>query len=321
MQFGEIKKLNLREVWPREANDFTPWLANNIGALGQVLGMDLELKEMEATVGSFALDLLAEDLGSGNTVVIENQISQTDHDHLGKLLTYAAGFGASIVIWVSEFIRDEHRQALEWLNHRTDEDTLFFGVVVEVLRIDDSRPAYIFKPLVAPSEWQKMKKREARGAISAKGELYREYFQTLIDELREKYRFTNAKIGQPQNWYTFSSGTSGIHFGAVFVQGGKVRTEVYIDMGDFEKNKALFDWLYMQKEEIQSKIGQESRPMEWERLDDKRASRIAVYREGAIEFNQEDLVQIKEWHIVNLVNFNKVFRPLIKKGSKAISQE
>jgi hypothetical protein len=199
MQFGKIKKLNPRDIWPKEAKDFTPWLADNIGSLGEALGMELGLTDMEAAVGDFSLDLLAKDLGSGHTVIIENQLTQTDHDHLGKLLTYAAGYSASTVVWIAEVVRDEHRQALEWLNQRTDEDTQFFGVVIEVFKIDDSKPAYSFKPVVSPSEWQKAKRRHAGGTVSAKGELYRNYFQALIDELREKYQFTNAKIGQPQN--------------------------------------------------------------------------------------------------------------------------
>lgn len=310
MQFGKIKKLYPRNIWPNEAKDFTPWLADNIAALGEALGMDLERTDTEADVGDFALDLLAKDLGTGHTVIIENQLTQTDHDHLGKLLTYAAGFNASTVVWVSEVIRDEHRQALEWLNQRTDEETQFFGVIIEVIQIDDSKPAYSFKPVVVPSEWRKSKKRQANNTVSEKGELYRNYFQSLIDELREKYKFTNARIGQPQNWYSFASGVSGISFGAVFVQGSKTRTELYIDVGEVEKNKALFDWLYDQREEINSKFGKE---IEWERLDDKRASRIAIYRDGTIQTNEEELVQIKTWHIENLINFKKIFTPLIKK--------
>ena len=315
MQFGKIEKLNLRDIWPKEAKDFTPWLADNIDALGEALGMELELEDTEAAVGDFSLDLIAKDLGTGHTVIIENQLTQTDHDHLGKLLTYAAGFSASTVVWVAEVVRDEHKQALEWLNQRTDEETQFFGVVVDVFKIDDSNPAYSFKPVVSPSEWQKSKKRQISGKVSAKGEAYRNYFQSLIDELREKYKFTNAKIGQPQSFYTFSSGVSKIPFIASFAQGDKARTDLYIDVGDGAKNKALFDWLYEQRDEIHSKLGKE---LEWERLDDKRASRISIYRDGSIQSSEEELKEIKTWHIENLLIFKKFFISLIKKGLTSI---
>ena len=315
MQFGKITKLSPRDIWVKEAKDFTPWLSENIGALGEALGMDLELSKTEAAVGDFTLDLLAKDLGSGHSVIIENQLAQTDHDHLGKLLTYAAGFNASTVVWVAEEIRDEHRQALDWLNQKTDENTQFFGVVIEVIKIDDSRPAYTFKLAVSPSEWQKSKKRQASGSVSARGEAYRKYFQELIDELRERHRFTNAKIGQPQNWYAFSSGVSGVDLNAAFTQGEKVRTELYIDFGEGEKNKALFDWLYNNREDIHSKFGKE---LIWERLDEKRGSRIAIYREGSIQWDEEDLQEIKTWHIENLIAIKKHLIPYIKKGLKAI---
>ena len=303
--FGTLNKVALRDIWPHEASDFTPWLADNVGELGKAIGMDIELVEQEASVGDFSLDILAKDLGTAKTIIIENQLTQTDHDHLGKLLTYASGFNASIVIWISEAMREEHRQALDWLNQRTDDETSFFGVVVEVIRIDDSKPAFNFKLVVTPNEWQKNKKRQVqRGAITTKGERYQNYFQGLIDELREVHRFTSAKAGQPQNWYSFSSGITGISYGANFAQGGKARAEIYIDLGDQEKNKRVFDSLNAMHEQINPHF---SEMLNWERLDNKRACRVAVYTDGSIDDSDADLENIKVWHVERLIKLKAVF--------------
>lgn len=315
--FGELNKVGLREIWPHEASDFTPWLAKNIDELGKALGMDLELIEQEASVGDFSLDILAKDLGSSKSVIIENQLTQTDHDHLGKLLTYAAGFNASIVIWVSEAIREEHRQAMDWLNQRTDNETSFFGVVVEVIKIDNSKPAFNFKLVASPNEWQKNKKRQTqRASVSTKGEKYQNYFQGLIDTLRETHRFTSAKAGQPQNWYSFSSGVSGLTYGANFSQGGKARAELYIDLGDQEKNKYVFDQLSNIKSELENSLGEK---LSWERLDNKRASRLALYTDSSIEDSDSDLEKTKEWHIDRLLKLKSTLSNEIGKLAKVAS--
>lgn len=315
--FGELNKVGLREIWPHEASDFTPWLAENIDELGKALGMDLELIEQEASVGDFSLDILAKDLGSSKSVIIENQLTQTDHDHLGKLLTYAAGFNASIVIWVSEAIREEHRQAMDWLNQRTDNETSFFGVVVEVIKIDNSKPAFNFKLVASPNEWQKNKKRQTqRASVSTKGEKYQNYFQGLIDTLRETHRFTSAKAGQPQNWYSFSSGVSGLTYGANFSQGGKARAELYIDLGDQEKNKYVFDQLSNIKSELENSLGEK---LSWERLDNKRASRLALYTDSSIEDSDSDLEKTKEWHIDRLLKLKSTLSNEIGKLAKVAS--
>lgn len=306
--FGKIKKVNIRDIWQREAHNFTPWLAENLEKLGESVGMDLELIEQEASVGNFSLDILARDLSTGHHVIIENQFGDTDHDHLGKMLTYAAGFDASKVIWISENVRDEHRQTIEWLNQRTDTDTEFFAIEIEVFRIDDSKPAYNFKPIVFPNEWRKSKKEGWQDNLSAKSQAYRNYFQSLIDELRIKHSFTKAKIAQPQNWYIFPTGISGISYGTSFAQGGRVRVELYIDLGEFDKNKKLFDWLNGQKQIIENEFGES---LDWERLNDRRASRIAIYRKGGIEDN-EMLKEIQDWSIKHLLKFRKVFSIFLK---------
>ena len=306
--FGNIQKINIREIWQHEAQNFTPWLAKNLEKLGKSVGMDLEMIEQEASVGNFSLDILAKDLSTGHNVIIENQFGDTDHDHLGKMLTYAAGFDASKVIWISENVRDEHRQTIEWLNQRTDTDTQFFAIEIEVFKIDDSKPAYNFKPVVFPNEWRKSKKQNSSESPSAKGEAYREYFQELIDELREKHSFTKAKVAFPQNWYSFPSGISGISYGTSFAQGGRVRTELYIDLGDSDKNKKLFDWLFDQRQTIESEFGE---TLDWERLEDRRASRVAIYREGSID-EIEKLKEIQAWAIQELLKFRKAFSSRLK---------
>lgn len=307
--FGQLKRLDLRSVWPKEATSFTPWLADNIHELGKALGIDLELEAREASVGDFSLDLLAKDLGSNRTVIIENQLTPTDHDHLGKLLTYAAGFDAAVVVWVAESIREEHRQALDWLNQRTDSETAFFGVIVEVLQIDNSRPAYNFKPIVFPNEWQKTQHKVKAGTISARSEAYRNYFQQLIDDLREKHKFTGARVGQPQSWYSFSSGISGIYYSSSFAQADLVRAEIYIDLGDGQKNKRLFDQLIVDRETIENEFGES---LDWQRLDNRRACRIAVYRPGGIDSAPDRLQEIRSWTIEQLLKLKKVFGKRLK---------
>ena len=306
---GTLTRVQPRDIWNNEAKDFTPWLADHIQDLGKALGIELELDETEAKVGDFSLDVLARDLGTGRKVVIENQLTDTDHDHLGKLLTYAAGFDAGTVIWICEAIREEHRQTLDWLNQRTDSDTQFFGIVIEVLQIDDSKPAYNFKPVVFPNEWLKTRRLGPKKTISARAEAYREYFQALIDELREDHKFTGARVAQPQNWYSFASGFQGIVYGASFALGNRVRIDLYIDQGDTKSNKELFDSLANIQDEIESEL---ATSLDWERLDEKRASRIAVYREGSVDDNTSALSEIREWQVEWILKFKQIFAPRLR---------
>jgi len=144
-------------------------------------------------------------------------------------------------------------------------------------------------------------------------EAYRAYFQVAIDELREKYKFSNARKGQPQSWYSFAAGYSGLTYGMCFALGNRVRTEFYIDQGDEQKNKALFDLIYQDKEAIESQFGEK---LEWERLDEKRACRIAIYRDGSIEDDPAKLKEIREWSIQKLLKLKEVFHTNLKKYLK-----
>lgn len=161
-RFGKLRPLDASsaEGWDHEAYGFTPWLAENLLILGDALGLVLRLREQEAAVGRYSLDLLLED-AQGRTVIVENQFGQTDHDHLGKLLTYCAGTEADVVVWLAESLTEEHAAALEWLNENTVAGVGFFGVELGLLKIDDSKPAPHFRVVVQPNEWKKRARPES----------------------------------------------------------------------------------------------------------------------------------------------------------------
>lgn len=307
---------DLRATWPNEAQHFTPWLAENIAELGEVLGMDLELEQTEASVGGYSLDILATDVSSRRPVIIENQLETTNHSHLGQLLTYAAGFDAEAIVWVTKEFRDEHRQALDWLNHRTGEDTQFFGVTVELWRIADSLPAPHFNVVATPNGWRKETARRTEVSPntgrSERSDRYGEFFQGLIDTLREKHRFTNARKGQPQNWYSFSTGFRHLTYGANFTGQKEARVELYIDYPEGNQNVYVLEELRQCQDDVHSQLGL----LDWQRLENRRACRIALVRPGSIEDDDDTLAEIQAWMIENLLNFKQVFGPLLAELSK-----
>ena len=310
IQLATIDKVDLRSVWENEAADFTPWLGENLAALGEALGLDLELQAQEAPVGGFSLDLLAHEPNTNRPVIIENQLETTDHDHLGKLITYASGYDANVVVWITREFKDEHRQALDWLNQRSSEDTEFFGVVVEVWKIDDSRPAPHFRVVSAPNDWHKSNvKIRSTGDPSPQQERYRAFFQKLIDTLREEHSFTGARKAQPRcpGTHLVLATLNRFRYGANFIREG-VRVEVYIDNGDLVWNKEIFDQLSDRREQIQSAIEGDFE-WNWDRLDDRRASRISVEHPGSIGDDQKTLDEIHDWMVKNLLEFKRVFGP------------
>src|SRR5689334_7361750 len=150
---GRVTSVPVREVWPHEAHDFTRWMLANADVLSDVLGIDLELTHNEHRVGDFSLDLLGVDRVTGERVIVENQLEQSDHGHLGQILTYAGGTDPTTIVWCAPSFRDEHRAAIDWINERTDENTRFFAVEVAAVKIDESRPAPMFKLVAQPNDW------------------------------------------------------------------------------------------------------------------------------------------------------------------------
>ena len=151
-------KVGIREIWRREDNNFTPWLKEHIHSLGEALGLSLRSIAAEAVVGKFSLDLLAvADTKDGHIVVaIENQFGETDHDHLGKCLTYAGHYRADTIVWITETLRDEHRRAVAYFNENSGGKVKFYVVAVEGFRISKSKIAYQFSPYVGCGDWLRL---------------------------------------------------------------------------------------------------------------------------------------------------------------------
>lgn len=309
---GQIKKVDVKSVWRYEALNFTPWLAENLDKLSDLIGMDLELAGREAEVGDFSLDLLAKDVSTNRNVVIENQFNPTNHKHLGQLITYASYYKANVIIWISEEVREEHRAAIDWLNNNTNDEIEFFAVELELIQIDDSRPALNFKLKAHPNEWSKSNRKVEQPGISETQNAYVTFFQALIDELRVKHKFTNARVGQPQSWYAFSTGVRGFVYGTSFARGERVRVDLYIDTRNGERNKEIFRQLKEEEAQIHAEFGC---VLEWEELPSKRAARVAIYRQGSIVEDSEALTGIKDWAVENLLKMKKVFQDRIRRFS------
>lgn len=178
----EIK--DLREVWPHEAHDFTPWLAKNISILGDEVGIDIFIEETESSVGDFNVDIFAADADTSKKIIIENQLEETDHDHLGKLITYASGKSADLVIWLVRKARPEHRAAIEWLNNHTDEGVGFILCEIKVFRIGNSEPAPKFEIIEQPNNWVKEMKKLS-GSIE----------RTVLPKIKEMLEWGVVKDG------------------------------------------------------------------------------------------------------------------------------
>ena len=316
-QLGHIERIDPRIYWKNEAHDFTPWLRANIQHLASALGLELDpVVNQEVAVGPFSADLVATDLGSGAVVLVENQLEQTDHSHLGQLITYASGLNASEVIWVAPIFRDQHRQALTWLNENTVENVRFFGVEIELLKIGDSAMAPNFRVAVAPSEWQKSTQASKASSTSERNQRYREFWAQMLIELRDRDpAFTTSKPeNAPRGNYTaFALGRSGFSTNAVLgwdqESGYVVRAEVYIDAGDQPRTKAAFDALEGARLEIESDFGA---ALTWTRRDDIRASRIYIAMQGGIDDSEDDLARYRSWLIDQLFAIRAAFTQRVR---------
>jgi hypothetical protein len=312
-QLGVLKTIDARQIWEHEARDFTPWLRANIGLLGAALGMDLDVVSSEVRVGPFAADLVAKDVSEDRWVVIENQLEPTDHAHLGQLLTYGAGTSAAVFVWISPEFRDEHRAALDWLNEHSDEHSVFFGVEVELVAIDDSRPAPNFKLVSSPNDWRSGAGGAPGTGASPKEQAYSAFFDRLLTDFKARYpgETSVSKAGK-LSWQALSIGRSGLLTVWVFTGDKRFRVELSIDIGDQEANGQFFDRLMDHRADIETQM---HHALDWDRVEGRRACRVSSYypeRPVTVLDGEDVLRGILEWASVEMKTMRDVMRPLMR---------
>jgi hypothetical protein len=312
-EFGKKKYLKLREAFDKEDRDFTPWLNDHLDELSEELDLDLIDSTIEQSVGDFSCDIIAKDSNTNQLVIIENQFGTTDHDHLGKIFTYGAGKDAKVVIWIAEKFREEHQKTLEWLNENIDptSNLSFFGIEVKLHQIDDSKFTADFDIVVKPNDWQRKFKASSSQSISETEKKYENFYSKLIPAY-SKLNPTWRKIKPlAQSWNGFGAGRSGLAFNWCFKSNNRIAIELYIDTGDKNENERIFEELKRNTSEIELKI----KGISWEKLEDKRACRIAVYKNIGNPIKtlpESEYPKVIEWAATSMKLFTDTLSPYIK---------
>ena len=301
---GKLQRVPLREVWKDEARDFTPWLQANIDVLNEVLDFALSGVEREQSAGDFSADLTAED-ESGNTVIIENQLEKSDHDHLGKLITYLTAIEARSAIWITSDPRPEHVSAINWLNEATAAS--FYLIKVEAIKIGDSTPAPLLTLIVGPSIESK-----AAGAtkkdIAERDEIRYRFWSSLLEKAKTRTQlFANISPGR-HSYISTGAGKYGLSFNFDTRKHDDM-VELYINRRE-EENKAIFDKLYVSKNIIEQDFGE---PLEWQRLEGKKACRIMKTIDiGGYRDDESKWPEIQDAMIDAMIRLEKALRQHIE---------
>ena len=312
MTLGRLERVDLRTVWNNEASDFTPWLAKseNLEALSEVLGMDLESTGTEQSVGSYRADMLCKDAFSGSYVLIENQLEKTNHSHLGQILTYSAGLNIKTIIWIASRFTDEHRAALDFLNEITDEGVSFFGLEVELWKIGNSVPAPKFNVISRPNNWTK-NVREAtqqNGTLTEVKQQQLAFWTAFREFMDARKSSVKCQKGSAQHWMNISIGRSGFGMRA---RVNSVRSRISAEFTMFTDNsKDVYYHFLNQKTEIEKDFGSE---LDWYELPENKESHIGVVKDNADFSNQSDWDTQFNWLATNLERLDKVFRDRVKK--------
>lgn len=300
MELGKLEKIELREVWRHEALDFTRWLAKkeNIAILSKEIGIDIEVIETEMSVGRYNVDIYARDIESNKRIVIENQLENTNHDHLGKMLVYAAGLDADISIWVVKDVNEEHRQAIEWLNDNSFEKINIFLVKVELWQIDNSPIAPKFQVICEPNNWAKVLKQQSKDKITDLELRQMEYWQGFVDYAKSKDKTYISQRPSIYNWYVIRIGSTDYKIKLVHsVNSDIMRCQLEI----------FNDSIYKKLEQYRTEIDNKINGLEWEYLEDRKVNRISCNN------SSKDNASSYVWLLDMVDRFKEVFLDYLNK--------
>lgn len=309
VELEQLEEVGLRTVWSHETSDFTPWLAkeDNIAILAGTLGLDgITVEETESSVGDFKVDIYASETESDRKIVIENQIEDSNHDHLGKLLTYAAGKSANVIIWVVRYAREEHRAAIEWLNKHSDEDVGFYLCEIKLYRIGNSKPAVKFDVIERPNNWSREVKND--GAMNENQQQWYDYWTALMDYAFQNDVFAKEfkrRSSAKKYWMDFAIGSS-----ACCIRVTQVLKNNSINVGLYVKNnngRDLSDILSNDQEAIESEA---QMSFDWRFRLDNSLCGIFVEKSVALTDRTQWNAQF-DWIIDVMLRMKKTFTPYL----------
>lgn len=300
---GKLAPVGLREVWSKEAKDFTTWLLDNGDILADQIGIELTVLEREKSVGTFSVDLMGEDK-NGHPIIIENQLGKTDHDHLGKVLTYLSNLNAKTAIWITSDPRPEHINAINYLNGVVPKDTNFYLVRVQAFRIGDSEPAPLFTVVAGPSP-------EIRDLGDKKKDLAEreqkrfDFFKQLLERSNKKTPlFKNISPTGYQSWVNATAGKYGLGW-AYVVRRTDAKAEFGFWSPDPEVNLKRFRSLLARKEQIEASFGE---PLDWDLKDSRKTQTIrSLTKIGGLD-NEDIWPEIQKDLVDRMVRLEKALR-------------
>lgn len=314
MCIGKLESVDVRKLWVHEQYDFSAWLAKeaNLSILGETLGISFTDVETEKFVGSYRCDIVAkDDNNKDKIVIIENQLERSDHDHLGKIITYASGLDASTIIWIVTNARTEHKSAIEWLNNNTISNITFFLIELKAYRIGDSLPAPKFEIAEMPNDFVKNANIKSGDKILNRSKAARYDFWTRLIEyssnsVESMLSILKNRKANTDDWMSVSIGTSKAHLEIKLSDKDHcIRIVLYIS-----DDKELYYLLENMKEDIEKDA---EHPLIWRNFDSLKKSEI-IFEIPGLNFdddsNYDDLMRDT---LENIVRLKDIYIKYLKK--------